>query len=65
MYVTNTLNQCIIYSIIQEHVTKEGVITYKAIAVDLNFSFGVNLDFQNLNFLLCPYPEIVTQKCIF
>ena len=44
--VTNAVNQCIIYSILKEHVTKEGVNTYKAFEVDLNFSFGVNLAFR-------------------
>ena len=44
--VTNTVNQCIIYSILKEHVTKEGVNTYKAFEVDLNFSFAVSLPFQ-------------------
>lgn len=44
--VTNAVNQCIIYSILKEHVTKEGVNTYKAFEVDLNFSFAVSLPFQ-------------------
>ena len=35
--VTNTVNQCIIYSIWKEHVTKERINTYKAFEVDLEW----------------------------